>query len=951
MLQIHFSNRLEVLREALLAELGRDAGGVFEAQELIVASAAMRRHLTLAVADRDGICTNLRFSYLAQWLWTQIGRWVPTVAAESPFAPAVLGWRVLGIFRDPAFLAAQPRLGDYLRDADEAMRYELALRCAALIEQTITYRPDWLETWSDSHSVFTGTADAALRADEAWQAALWRRIAADLGTDRQHPALLFLRRVEQSGAAAAGGLPKTAHVFALPSIPPLYLGLLQQLSRWVDLHLYVLNPCREYWFEIIDPRRLAGLAVAGDTGYHEVGNPLLARWGRQTQAQLGLLLGQAGEAATTHERFVANPQPTLLARLQNAMLDLAEIEAAPLADDDRSIELHVCHSLLRELEVLQSRLLALFADADPPQPADIVVVMPDLDAAAPLIEAVFGTAPAERYIPYVVSGRARSRQNAAAQALLGVLALAASRWRASEVVDLLQQPLVGRRFGLEGDASLGAVRGWLADAGIRWGFDAAHRGRLGLPVSARHGFDDGLQRLYLGYALPDAIDAPFNARLPAGRAEGSAAVALGGLQHFVDALARLQRGMAEPLGADAWLERLDAAIDDFILPAGPVDEDDLAELRSALRELHGDLVQAQFAASIPHEVLRLALTRRLDDPAQGSVPSGAVTFASISGLRHLPFRVVCAINLNDGLFPSPARAPEFDLMAARPRPGDRQRRVDERNLFLDLVLAARERLHLSTTGRSARDNAPLPPSVLVSELLDAVLPAIADDPGSADSIRAVRRRVVVEHPLQPFTPASFDADGDRRLRSFETEYLEALQQAPPAAAPLRSCRTSTARTTTRPSAMAPTRRLRTPSSPCRCPSPMRPGGGRRSISSAAFSATRAATCSSAVSASRSNARRTSCSTTNRCSPTTAAAAPSPTGCCPTEWPAPTPHRCASWRRPAPSTRAGATASCCSSANCSTCSALPAASPATPPHPCKRRWPAIWPSSSTAPSGG
>ena len=105
----------------------------------------------------------------------------------------------------------------------------------------------------------------------------------------------------------------------------------------------------------------------------------------------------------------------------------------------------------------------------------------------------------------------------------------------------------------------------------------------------------------------------------------------------------------------------------------------------------------------------------------------------MSSLRSLPFAVVCAIGLNDGAFPRPHRAAEFDLMAAQPRRGDRQRRDDERGLMLDLLLAARRSLYLSYTGRSVRDNASLPPSVLVSELLDVLVPAIAERPGDAPS--------------------------------------------------------------------------------------------------------------------------------------------------------------------------------------------------------------------------
>ena len=170
------------------------------------------------------------------------------------------------------------------------------------------------------------------------------------------------------------------------------------------------------------------------------------------------------------------------------------------------------------------------------------------------------------------------------------------------------------------------------------------------------------------------------------------------------------------------------------------------------------------------------------------MPGGAVTFAAMASLRNLPYRFVCAIGLNDGAFPSTQRPGEFDLMARDPRRGDRQRRIDERNVFLDLLLAARERLYLSYTGRSVRDNSPLPPSVLVAELLDYCAAAIDEAPFSPDSLQAARQRLTVEHPLQPFSLDYFEPDADPRRRSFNDEYCEALKQrlAAPSAPPCSS---------------------------------------------------------------------------------------------------------------------------------------------------------------------
>ena len=57
------------------------------------------------------------------------------------------------------------------------------------------------------------------------------------------------------------------------------------------------------------------------------------------------------------------------------------------------------------------------------KPSSILVVTPDLEAAAPLIDAVFGTAPKDRYLPHTITGRARSSVNAPARALLALLSL------------------------------------------------------------------------------------------------------------------------------------------------------------------------------------------------------------------------------------------------------------------------------------------------------------------------------------------------------------------------------------------------------------------------------------------------------------------------------------------------------------------------------------------------
>jgi exodeoxyribonuclease V gamma subunit len=799
MLQIRFSNRFEHLQDALLDAMAAPPESPFVREEIIVPSAAIRRRIELGAADRFGICSNVRFSFLAQWLWRQIGH-VVAVAEASPFTAPVLTWRVLGIFSDTSFVALHPPLARYLREADAVMRYELAVRTASLLEQYLTYRPDWLASWLAGKPARIRDLDATGTQDERWQGALWRRIARDLGTDSRHPSVAFFEAMKELGpdATARAGLPAAAHVFCLPTTPPLYLDILRRLAQWIDLRLYVLNPCREYWFEIVEPRRLSWLAAKSRADHHEVGNRLLAAWGRQTQAHIDLLLQDDTAAGIDDAAFAPSEGANLLARLQNAILDLTDLArgGVALAADDRSIEVHVCHSLTRELEVLQDQLLALFAGPDPPRPSDIVVVMPDLEAGAPLIDAVFGNAPKARAIPYAITGRPASVRNPCAQALSAVLAVAASRFQASAVFELLQQPIIARSFGI-GSAEIEAIHGWIRDSGIRWGIDGHHRSELDLPAVGRHSFSDGLDRLFLGYALPASVTMPLNGRLPAGNAEGSAALALGSFREFVRQLERLHDELTQPRTPAEWRRTLLGVIDTFIAPIG--DEiDDERETAAGIHALHANMEHGGMSQPLAVDVVRAALQALLDDPTRGGMPGGAVTFAAMASLRNLPYRFVCVLGLNDGAFPSTQRPIEFDLMARDPRRGDRQRRIDERNVFLDLLLAARERLYLSYTGRSVRDNSPLPASVLVAELLDCAAAAIDLAPFSPESLATARQRLIVAHPLQPFSLDYFKPDAPVRRRSFNDEYCAALRErlaaavAPPALAPAAAAATAAA---------------------------------------------------------------------------------------------------------------------------------------------------------------
>ena len=180
MLHITFSNQLEFLLSSLLQRLQQTPASPFTPEEIIIPSAAMRRKIDMAITDAMGICANVRFSFLARWLWQQIGTALDDDEA-SPFDPPVMAWRIFALFEEASLVSAHPRLQRYVQHADPVMRFDLATRTATLFEHYLTYRPDWVAQWSLGDQVVMAGANEAQVADQRWQAALWQRLQLDLG--------------------------------------------------------------------------------------------------------------------------------------------------------------------------------------------------------------------------------------------------------------------------------------------------------------------------------------------------------------------------------------------------------------------------------------------------------------------------------------------------------------------------------------------------------------------------------------------------------------------------------------------------------------------------------------------------------------------------------------------------------------------------------------------------
>jgi exodeoxyribonuclease V gamma subunit len=709
---------------------------------------------------QDGVCANIDFPFPG----TLVNGALATAAGidpdTDPWLPQRAVWPLLevveGHFDDPwlAPLAQHIRNSETVR---ESKRFSSIRHVADLFDRYAVHRPEMLQRWADGSSAEDETE---------WQVELWRLLRVRIGLPGPAERLVeACRRLRDEPEVLE--VPPRLSLFGLTRLPASYLDVLEAMGASRDVHLFLLHPSPALWERLetyVGPASRF-LLRAQDPTTSAPRHPLLQSWGRDAR-EMQLVLGSAVPHHEGPRSAPAIEVPTLLRQIQ----DDVRADRAPagsgggserralLAHDDDSIRVHSCHGRGRQVEVLRDAVLHLLEDDPSLEPRDIIVMCPDIETFAPLIQATFGgqgmdggSGDPERSLEIRLADRSLRQTNPVMGVLAEVLELSSARITATEVLDLAGRDPVRRRFHFSDD-DLYRLEEWVDGAFVRWGFDAEHRGSFQLDGIEANTWQAGLDRILLGVTMAEEHQRLFASTLPLDDVESRDIDLAGRLSEFLDRLRAAQDALDGFRPVDAWAETL-ADIADSLVATLPADAWQRGQLKALLDELVDEATEEQTVSGVDLSCddIRSILSDRLKGrPTRANFCTGHLTVCTLVPMRSIPHRVVCLLGLDDGSFPRHIERDGDDLTARNQRVGDRDLRSEDRQLLLDALLAARDHLVVTYSGRDERSNLPRPPAVPVGELLDVV-----DHTARTPTGRA-RDAIVLKHPLQPFDARNFE---------------------------------------------------------------------------------------------------------------------------------------------------------------------------------------------------
>lgn len=757
---LYSSNRQELLVKRL-AGIFRDTplANPLAPEIIMVQNHGMQRWVSLELARRNGIEANTRYIFPNELLHLAFREVISGYQPAEISEKETLAWTIMAILPGLLDTVDFALLRHYLEDGRLIKRYQLATRIAGLFDQYAMFRSDMLLAWEKETK-------------GGWQAHLWRALPRTL-RDRQKPRLRqkFFADADRI-LAGSHSLPERISIFGISSLPPLHVDVLCGLSPYIEINLFFQNPTDQYWGDLLSDReilhrldeyhRLPGLrrqhfSSMGSAELHlEQGNPLLASLGRYVREFFQLMIERDLVDGPGEAGFDCPLGTTLLHRLQRDIFQLENSsgqqgEKTILDAEDHSLQIHSCHSPMREVEVLHDQLSQILENNPELSPGDIVVMTPDIEIYAPLIQSVFAAGGKGRF-PFSIADRSMRQDSKVIRYFLEMLKLGGSRFTLNDVFDFLESEPLRDFFQLTVDETA-MVRELLEKANVRWGLDPFFRRRKGTPATYETTWEFGIDRILTGYALPLGEKMSAWDILPFDDIEGGKAAVFGRFLKFFERLqALVQPGpffLETCRTLPEWADLFQELLAQFFH-----EDESWGQEQAVLRQVFDDLQKNDdYDLEVDVEVMGRYLQQRLEDLTRrmGFLGFG-VTFCSMMPMRAIPFQVIALLGMNDKSFPRPVKPLSFDLMQEEHRLGDRSLKDEDCYLFLEMILSSRQILYISYVGQSIKDNSSRPPSALVAELLNYL-----EHGYRAEGI-AMRDFLVTKHHLQPFNPAYFQQD-------------------------------------------------------------------------------------------------------------------------------------------------------------------------------------------------
>lgn len=713
---IYYSNKLEELVKTLGVKIKQSPCGIFTKEYIITQTAGMKQWLAVEMAKKEnnGVFANFALENQDAFL-NELYTLLTSVQVQRNSETGK--WILFELLGSEEFNGIKEfnSVTEYYKN-DDLKRIQLAAQLVDLFDQYQIYSEEMVDNWNNNIFHYPDNAN------ERWQQWLWGKLNAQselfFPKTRIKKEIFAALKNEEKIKLVQAKFP-VINFFGNTVYTSYHLDIFKVLAGIIEINHFIMLPLKEV------------------SNTKEYKNELFVSLGNKSREIISMM-----DLAGSVSNSIEPSQDSLLHKIQHQIFHDTPVTSVEKITkeilNDNSILINSAYTEAREVEMLYNYLVDLKANkAKDLRPQEILVLTTDIDIYAPYIKAVFKNGTYK--IPYKISGVSAGQKESIITALVKILDFEESDFTSEKVVSLLATKSIAARFGITDTAN---IRDKVGKANIRFG-------RKGRSVDDTQyvSWEYGMKKLVYGYAMltEESYEVPCEAVsiYPFEDIEEKTGRDIFRLKAFVDALEKIIDTKNELKNLAEWRKFIIEEVLDKMIFVENADKPDLSVIFQQLNNLKD--AEAKMAHPLKFRVFFHGIKKALtEESGELGFNSGKVTFSSHIPARGIPCKVIAFLGLNSNKFPGKDKFAGFDLIAKETLLGDRSKKNNDKQLFLDTILSAREYLYFSYIGRSVKDNSSLPPSIILDQLMD-YLESIAVNPSQ------IRGELLVEHPLHGFS--------------------------------------------------------------------------------------------------------------------------------------------------------------------------------------------------------
>ena len=744
-LTLYLSDSHEKLINKLLQVLKDSPQDPFIEQKIIIQRQGISSFLKNELVKKKGIICNLDLPFLNTFVHNTLEECLEEPPDFDFFQPSRMCWEIYSILKD--IQEDYEDIKQYIQGGQKTLKlFQLSEKVADVFDDYQIYRPNLLLKWKNCEEE-----------SDSWQAVVWRRLTEDRISIKKGFKNFIFQNLECSWER------NYICVYGIPTMAPIYLSFFKKLSQYIDVYFFHISPFKEVSIPTLpnQDNKYQQPFLKNDIENNlniSFSNSLLEKLG-STNFEFTTLLFNISDSTKTYfsSRMLNNTlkevQQSILSN--NNTIDYTE---------DQSIQIHSTHSPHREVETLYNYILDIINKSSDITPGDISVIIPQIDEYIHHIEAIFERfRNTKKFLPYNIADQPPAGFDRLKNTLLKILNIDQSRFKASYIIDILENKVVRNKFEIEKD-NLNLIKKWLEEAGIRWGLDSEYHSKYGEVDFEENSWQFGLKRMLLGYAFRNEDeDRFFKDILPYDEIEGEYAIILGNLVAFIEELKKTYYLIQEEHSLKKWQNIIIQVLNNFFSGNSEI-QSYIIQLRHKIQSCFENLKHKK-KYKLP--IIKNFLKNNLIAENQGhGYFRGKVTIGSPQHMFGIPSKVTCILGLNEGEYPREDRTISFNKLGDTDWLADRSKQKEDQNMFLQSLMTTHKNLFLSYQGFDNRTNEEFPPSLIISDLIDFIMA-----PGqNHNQLDKKDNPFIIKHPLNSFNYKYFIEEENQLYSYFQNDY-------------------------------------------------------------------------------------------------------------------------------------------------------------------------------------